>query len=1357
MRFSRSVTALALLCAICASSQAFGQDFDPNGRHHHPPPRGHHPPTGHHPPVHAVVGPQVLIDRYTKIVLAQPGSPFPLQRLAQLYREKDGNLKNLVADFEKRAAASGAQQYAATVTLAGIYKVEGRVEDAISTFEKAIPLKPADPAAVLALAHAYQDRGDVKAARARFEQALPLQKAKTDKEQTLRTLMTIALDAKDWPGASGYHQQLVKLEPTSLYVKGELGRELYSRGEYEKAEAELETVVKAATGDNRALAPALKDLGRAQAKAHENQKALATLKRALQVAGQAASVRTEIFQTIAEIYRADQQLPVLIKQLEDEHASDFGRLRLLGSLYEETGDAVNAIATYKRALARNPRDIDMRLKMVRLLQSQGELDKAITEYEGLIRAAPNNPQFVFEECDALLQRGDRARALKLLGELEARAQRDEDALSRLADFYGRIGEAGKSMKVLQRLATVAGSDPTHLVDLGDRYYQDGNTAMAMQTWKRILTTVTPRARALAALGEVYLEHDMTDDALTSLREATKLDPSSLIYKKQLASALERKQDREGARVIWEQLAQKAKKKGDKILMREARRHIVTLWGLERVLEQQLPLLAQQFNGKPPDVEAGRTLAEAQIHLRKLGDAEKTLRKVIELAPGDEESYLALERVLVQGSKLQEAIAVLQKLVTVQPKRARELYSRMAQYAMQLHKDDDAVKYAARAVELNPDDAIGHQKLGKMYQDRQDIAHAIVEYRAAIAKNDRLFPVYFDLAKLLLSKGQSEEADRLYRRIVRGAPDDELVGQAVHQSMSIEQGKGSTEPLEQDLLPLAIGNPQRTIYRRSLVTIYGNLTFPLVQRVRRGEGGKEAAAARAELARIGARAVKPLLDTLADGDETQQKTAIDMLAYVQNKNAGPALFSFATGTADQSLRIRAMVACGALGDPGLIGRYRELLFPKAQPGEDAMPSDPVAVAAVWGLARMNDKRTLGLLRDLAQKGTPEMRALAVLGLGQLHDKASVARIADIARSPDAGNVARAGAAYALGDLGAEAEAPTLLALAQGTDPLPRELALVALARMGARKSADPPGGKAAIAAMADAVFAGGDVESSRARQTAEALQHAGAASLVLLANPALVRTAPEELPVPDDLLDVEASLAELVPKEAGEKQRAAALVRFAEPLQHAALSALETSGDRARSVLDALGTGEGTFQPFVQPDAGSAAAAATKKAKDIAQALEPAVVPLARHPSAAMRTKAIVLLAHGNTPAALAAVVRAVDDQDESVQRVALSAMGARPDPAAVTVVARLVKTHPNWAMRVLGAQALGRLGAAGSGAEAARALRELATKDSYALVREAALVALASYDKADGAALARQMSKGDPEPRVRETALRILR
>src|SRR5581483_8730078 len=239
----------------------------------------------------------------------------------------------------------------------------------------------------------------------------------------------------------------------------------------------------------------------------------------------------------------------------------------------------------------------------------------------------------------------------------------------------------------------------------------------------ILSTISPRSRALAALGDVYLEHDMATDALQVLKEAVTLDPTNAPIKKQLASAYERTKNFREARAIWQDLSDRGKKSNDKLLMREARSHIVTLWGLERIIEAQVPLLTQQFGANPPDIEAGRLLAEVQIHLRKFPEAEATLRKVVQLAPGDADSYLALERVLSQENKFQEAIAVLEKLVAVDPKSARQLYQRMAEYAKRLYKDEDAIRYAARAVELNPDDATGHERLADMYASKQDVEHA----------------------------------------------------------------------------------------------------------------------------------------------------------------------------------------------------------------------------------------------------------------------------------------------------------------------------------------------------------------------------------------------------------------------------------------------------------------------------------------------------------------------------------------------------------------------------------------------------------------------------------------------------------
>lgn len=1385
---------LAATVTVVAAGGAHGQDFDPRGRRK--PPAGGHPatppkPNGGKPTAPGTPKPvapsapegtnggassNALVERYTKIVLAQPGSPFPLQRLAQLFRDRDGSIANLVTDFERRAAQPGAEQYAALVGLAGLYKLDGRTGDVLTTLEKAVALKGDDTAALVALARAHQDRADIPAARARYEQALALQTAAADREQTLRTLMGLALDGKDWDGAKRFHTQLAKAQPTSLFLRGELGRELYNRGEYERAEAEFQDLVGAASGDNRVLAPALRDLGRAQAKAHKNPAALATLKRALATAGQDAGVRAEVYETITEIYRAEQRLPALIKEMEAEHPSDFPRLALLGGLYEETGDARAAIGVYRRALAVNPRHIDLRLKLVRLLQSQGELDKAIAEYDGLLRAAPNNPQFVFEQCDALLQRGDRTRALQLLGQLESRAGTDEEVLSRVADFYGRIGEGERALRVLQRLTQVAAGDPGHLVDLGDRYFQDGNTQLANQTWKRILVTVTPRARALAALGDVYLEHDMTSEALAALKEAVQLEPSNLTYKKQLAGAYERNKGYREARVLWQDIFDRAKGSGgpgasqpaDKMALREARSRMVTLWGLEHTLEQQVEPLRAKFNGTPPDVEAGRTLAEVFHHLRRLPEAEATLRRVLESAPGDEGSYLALERVLVQAGKVDAAIALLEKLVQVEPKRARELYQRMAQYALQTYRDEDAIKYAARAVELNPDDAEGHRRLGEMYRSRQDTERAIHEYRQAIAKNERLYVVYFELADLLLSKGDTDEADRLFRRVVRGAPDEELVARAARLSLQINLGRGTLESLEQDLLPLAIGNPQKSVYRRLLVDVYASLTFGLVQKVRHGHG-KEADEARAALARIGGRAVKPLLDALAASDPAQQRVAIDVLAFIENKNAAVPLFAFATGQGDAQLRARAMVACGALREPSLVPRYGDLLAPKRMDEGALAPNDTVAVAAVWGLARMGDRRALPLLRTVSRTGTPEMRALAVVGLGLLKDRASAATLATTARRLEGGNVARAAAAFALGELGEMEEAPTLLALAQGNETLPRQLALVALARLAGSAKTEPPWGRSAALAMADALFPEGDTSGLRARAASDGTARAGLAGLVTLASgPGGAGSAGsvwsnDPLPVPEGPLEVETTLLRLVPQDLPAAAREAAFLKHAGVVERAAQGALQTSAERARRVLDALEGGPGTFAPFVTS---ASPPAVQERARELARNLEAALVPLVRHPDTALRARAVVLLSRAGTDAGLDAAVAAAGGDNEAVARMAVAAlgtmarggtMGVKAAARAEEVMVRILTTHESWTMRVVAAEALGQLGQSGVGAGARQALRDTALRDGYALVREASLRALSSFDRAAGRDLALRMSTSDAEPKVREAAAALLR
>ncbi|MEZ4310165.1 MAG: HEAT repeat domain-containing protein [Polyangiaceae bacterium] len=1163
----------------------------------------------------------------------------------------------------------------------------------------------------------------------------------------------------------------MKTSGGSLFVKAELGRELMARGHYEKAEGEFRELVKAATGDNRALAPALRDLGSSLAKQKKMKEAMETLKKALAIAGSAAGVRSEILLIMTDAFRAESKLPELIQILEAEKGQDFQRIVTMGALYEETGDVEKAIATYRKALAMDSRHIDTRVKLVHLLQTAGELEAAIKEYEALIKSAPNNPDFVFELCETLIQRGDRPKALKLLTALESRVSGEPEILAAVADFYERVEEKDRALKVLQKLAAASGSDPTHIIDLGDRYFQQGDKKKALETWARLKTLITNKPRAAATLGEVYLDHDMIPEALSALREASQLEPANVRYKKSLAIALERTASSSGnpqagyaeARQIWEDLLAGAA--DDKILARDCRTHIVSSVGPRpRAGEPHRPLTTA-FNKTPPDIESGRLLAEVQRKLHRLPDAEATLRRVITLAPGDEESMLALERVLVQQQNLLGAIGVLEKLVEVNPKRAREFYQRMAQYAAELYRDDDAIKYAARAVELSPNDANGHQKLGDMYRRRQDIPKAIAEYRLAISQNDRLFPVYFELAELLLTTGQVEEADRLLRRVVRASSDEELVARAARMSMQVNLGRSSLDVLERELLPVAVGNPQKPIYRRLLVELYGAMTFPIVQKVRasvrRAQDAKTpsaakealatAAGARADLSKIGARAIKPLLDALADERESQQKIAIEVLAYVENKSAGPALFNFATGQADKGLRVRAMIACGALRDSALLPKLEGLLVPK-EGTTTVLPNDALAVAAAWAAARIGDKKAEPLLLKLLASQSPDVRALAAIGLGLTHDKKHTSALSALARAPEAGPVARAAAVHALGELGGTGagDLPLLQSVSDSNEAVLRQAALLTMARLGQKEDASKTSGPAE--AIAAGILSGN-----------ETLRASAALAATALAQKAYKR-AGDPLPVPDGPLVVSDVLSGLAPDPFTASERAQALVTMGPAIRKAAVAAVATSPSRARVVADALLAGKDTdaigLVPFVE-STDDLDPAMKKQVEAVVESISAAVVPgfvaLERHPDVEVRTRAVEVLARRPEKEAQAAVIDALTDPDESVQRAALSALGKVKSDATIAAVAKVARESESWSLRVRAAEALGRLGAGSSTKQVVETLTAAAQKDTFALVREAAARSLGPVDKSAAAALWKQLAEKDAEPRVREAAATLLK
>jgi tetratricopeptide (TPR) repeat protein len=1284
-----------------------------------------------------------LIARYTAIVLSQPGEEFPLERLAQLYRERDGKLDALVADFERRAAASGASGLSARITLAGIYVQAGDAARAIATYDEVARTNPERAVVLLRLAELLARQGDKAAARKRLEQALLVQQPDVQREQALRSLLTWSLDDGHLAAAKSAHERLVKLSQNSFFVRAELGRELLARGRYSDAEAEYRELVKLGRGDNRTLAPALKELGQALFQQGKYDEAEQTLNLAESAAGAQSGLRQEILEQVVLLYRATERLPLLISKLESSGTPDNERLLLLASLYEETGRVDDARKAYERALSREPRSVAARLKVIQLLSLAGELDQVVVHYEQLLRFAPHNPEYVFRLAETHLSRGDRKAALAAVDKLTGRAELDEDMLAALVEFYERLDEGPRALALLEQLAKAGGE--RHLIELGDRYYAQGDQERALKTWQRIAAGKGETPRALHTLGEVYLEHDMPEKALEALKRATVLEPNELKYKKSLALALERSgaaastreqrsQQYGEAQRLWEQMLERASKERDGNLARESRQHIVTLWGLTGTLEQRTDGLTRRLEQTPPDLEAGRLLAEAFLRLGRYRDAEHALRRVLGAAPTDLDSHLRLERALVQSGRTAEAIAVLEQVTKLEPARAREYYQRMGRYAAELYQDEQAIEYTRRAVELSPDDAEGHFRLGEMYRRRQDTDNAILEFRRALSKNDRLFAVHFQLAELLLNRQEVDEADQLLRRVLRASPDEQLIANATRLSIQIHLGRGTLEQLEKELLPLALANPTRPLYRRLLVELYGSLAFPLANEAASPDP-KIAARARESLERLGQRAVGPLLNALGDNQDTQQRVAIELLSHIRNKNAGPALLAFASGDAEGELRVRAMIAAGALRDPELYDRVAKFLHESG--GSD---TDPVAVAAAWAVAHLGTPRARPLLLELTDSNAAAVSAIAVLGLAALEAPQDARLFGEIVRSSQHGPLARAAAAHALAELGlaragARVDADIAL-LTQSSDIVVRASATLSLARLRAPSAAR---------AIAEALV-------SRDPELVDAAVRGAA----LLAG-ARTQQRKITLPVPEGRVDVRLMLAGLAPRSHDPDDEARALVQLAPEIADAALRAVQSSPNQARAIADLLLTADGqpAFTPLTARLAEVPEPLRTKARAAVEQISHGVVEPFLRlveHPSAEVRSSVIKWLSSRPEPEAQAAVLAALGDADPDVQRSVLGALGKNPTPAASFAIADVLARSPAWPIRLEAARALAAIPASSIDPRAVSALATAAEQDKVPLVREAAARALASADPERARPVLQRLKGSDPEIWVKDSA-----
>jgi cellulose synthase operon protein C len=1305
-----------------------------------------------------------VVDKWKRVLERDPEDAAAWKTLTDLYR-RHSSLDKLAAELA--AAEEKKPTYGTALLLAKLADPKDP-EAALAWLAKAATRRADAATPHLRRAEILRRLQRPKEAGAALEAALP-QTAGKQKKQVLSQLADLALADGDLPRARRHFDAMLALDPSDVTTRRELADALAKHGHHEDALTEYQAAADKLRADPLRRLEVLGRVGSELEALKRHDEAIVVYRKAMTETPKGHYLRKELAEKIVGIYRKKDDLKTLIGLLEKEWPAG-GRQHfewdLFARLYEEIGDQDQALTAYRKAVAAAPFELETQRRLIALLERAGKEDEVLEQVEQVARVAPGEPRFQIDLAERYLKRNQRAKGIALARAISGRFGDDPGVHSALAELFSRWNEPKLALHEYEILVRIEPSDDSHLVNLGDQYFTRGDKARAEDIWKRIAASKTPEA--YARLAEVYAEHDLGKEAVDTYTKAIALKPKDAQLMRGLATVLERQRQDDRALESWSKVIELTV--GDattKPLRREARSRIVAI--LHRKPGQ--PLLGKlrdwqrRFEMRPPDLEAGYLLIEGLLKLGRNEEARRQLGSLLVADPKDLEAKHQLVAVLKNLRRYEEAVDLLKQLAVLEPGREREYFTQIAELELLLYHDAEATRYAEKVLEKSPKDAKAQEQLAEILLKRGELDRAAEAYARAVELAPTSHKMRFALAKLQLRRGQHAEAARLYREIIRRANDEESVRSAARKAIDLEEYLGTLGDLEKELAPLSFGPTLgKGTYRRIIVEIYDRYVPPLVARAKQGDK-----AAVAELERLGAHGLKPLLEALADGnDATQQRIAVRVLGYLGNQNAAGPLTRFALELSEpgkesgdvateMDLKVEALVAAGRLADARVVPQLVTLVRHREK---------AIREAAVWALGRTRDRRAADTLVAVLTDGSPSIQALACVGLAHQTDKKLLDRVADVVKDPNRAGEARAACAWALGRAKSSAHTELLAAaLVDGSDELQRKAAW-SLGRIGDPRSQPvllgaywrkkPAAREAILRALSPTTegatsgpFSDDVLVEAGKIDYRQLVRDLAPDSRPLPVDPKLVRGRGEEIgaAMRDVLVKAPRDLTLRVLRDLDAREQAIALGAFT--VRHAELAPAD------RAAVD---------QALAQ----------------VAVAVRPRLVALAAGTDLELRAVALSVLGKLRDPEAPALIAKALRADDVEVRLLGLAAadrlLAGGVDPETVTSAVVALLTAPSWQERTRAAATLGHAGGAtkpllraladesgfvreaaarslGDRPEATESLLS-ATKDEVAEVRAAAAIALRRQRTTPQVrARLTEMASTDPDSRVRAAAV----
>ncbi|CAN5525121.1 tetratricopeptide repeat protein [soil metagenome] len=355
---------------------------------------------------------------------------------------------------------------------------EGRLEEALACYRKAVLLDPSSASSWVNLGFVFKELGRNPEAQEALNRAVALDATQFDAHYMLGLL---SREQHDLPAAVTHLTRALGLQPASSMVRTELCMTAFQDGQLDLASHTVNEGIR--------LAPTSADFhylaGNLLSHERRHDEAIACFERALALQPAHASALHNLGQAMKACGRLDGAVASFRKAISlnaaygQAHASLAAALTGIGLLDE-------AIASCRTALAIDPEDVDALNNLGNALQSKGMLPEAIETYGQALALRPSH-------VDALSNMGLALHAQGRYGEARDHFRRalaiaPDNALTHnnLGNTLQKLNRLDEAIESYQRaLARDRGLAEAHSNIAGARHTQ-GEHALAIASWREAL-------------------------------------------------------------------------------------------------------------------------------------------------------------------------------------------------------------------------------------------------------------------------------------------------------------------------------------------------------------------------------------------------------------------------------------------------------------------------------------------------------------------------------------------------------------------------------------------------------------------------------------------------------------------------------------------------------------------------------------------------------------------------------------------------------------------------------------------------------------------------------------------------------